>query len=874
MIEHLTLQTWGFGQCRIIDIGDTQGFVATTDRVALIAFRGSESLGDWIGNLDLFMTSRTYGCVHSGFLAAFEPARDVLLSTLAMPAGGPPRKTWLTGHSLGGALALLTAAELGAKISVSGLHTFGQPRVGDAAMGAHMTSEFGDRHMRFVNDADIITRLPPGGYQHSGRLVHFDADGQVRQASGESASRALESPPVTDAEFDRLKSEIKRIQGQLVQHGRSPTESALDRSIEGLFPGFGDHRLDRYVAAIRRHVDGGVAEAGLEFAKARSAGPVDVSAEGGNGGGTGADTVPVLLRLKSAAWFAPNGLEIGTRIGQILSANASPTMIRQLENDPNVVSVEISSQTARRDLATSTSFVGATTVHRPPVDERGDSALIGIIDDGIDVLHETFLDAQGRSRILAVWDQQDPTGPSPHTLDPIAFPAATRFGAEGTVHLARRIQDYIEGVVPVPKALRNDDAHGTHVASIAAGRALPTSALLVATAGGVAAPSSNPVAMADGMAPDAKLVVVIPKLRPNPGDPWSVGYSAGHMAALDFLAWAHKGGNVVSAQALPMAINVSMGMNAGAHDGQSGLETAFDVITKKGTLPGLVVIKSAGNERGHGGHTRIVAFNGLLPVQWMSMNRMRFRDYMEAWYAADDDLEFTLVDPALHSSGVVSVRSPSTLVDLGGNLCELTLTERHPENGDNRLVITITPKTAAIQPGLWTLNVRGVSILSRSGILDIWVERDDGTRAVRFEQETVEGTLSIPGTADTVITVAAANSREPLELTRTSSWGPTRKGKIAKPELCAPGTAIIAASAGTNDHRATRPETGTSMAAPHVTGALALVMSHRHKQTGKSQFTAQTLRSLLISSARFGGFAHPGFGHGTLDASRLFDLAK
>ena len=555
-------------------------------------------------------------------------------------------------------------------------------------------------------------------------------------------------------------------------------------------------------------------------------------------------------------------------MGTIVSAVASLDMIRLLEADTNVVSIEVSAQRARRDLALSTTFVGATTVHRPPIEERGDSALIGIIDDGVDVLHETFLDDQGQCRILALWDQQDPTGPSPHALAPEAFPAGT-MGAEGTVHLAARLQDYIAGRLPMPQALRNPDRHGTHVASIAAGRALPPPA-----AGGGASPS-QPIAMADGMAPAAKLVVVIPKLRPVQGDPWSLGYSIGHIAALDFLAWARKGTNAVTAQALPMAINVSMGMNAGAHDGMSALEAAFDTRTNKGRDPGLVIVKSAGNERGHGGHARVRLANGILPLQWTSVNRMRYRDYMEAWYSTRDDVEFTLIDPAGHSSRAVSVRNPKVLDDLGGNLCELTLTAAHPDNSDNCLVITITPKASPIQSGLWTLNVHGIAIRTNEGLLDIWVERDDSARAVRFEMDTHEGTLSIPGTADTVITVAAANSREPLALTAASSWGPTRSGKIAKPELCAPGTAIVAASAAGSDHRATRAETGTSMAAPHVTGALALVLSHRHKLAGKRQFNAQELRGLLIQSARAGtAFAHPGFGYGSLDAAKLFDLAK
>ena len=58
---------------------------------------------------------------------------------------------------------------------------------------------------------------------------------------------------------------------------------------------------------------------------------------------------------------------------------------------------------------------------------------------------------------------------------------------------------------------------------------------------------------------------------------------------------------------LPMVVNVSLGMNAGAHDGMTTLEKAFDSITMKGKEEGFVIVKSAGNERGHLGHAQVQA---------------------------------------------------------------------------------------------------------------------------------------------------------------------------------------------------------------------------------------------------------------------------
>ncbi len=122
--------------------------------------------------------------------------------------------------------------------------------------------------------------------------------------------------------------------------------------------------------------------------------------------------------------------------------------------------------------------------------------------------------------------------------------------------------------------------------------------------------------------------------------------------------------------------------------------------------------------------------------------------------------------------------------------------------------------------------------------------------------------LSIPGTARTVITVAACFKDDPLRLTDSSSYGLTRDNR-AKPDISAPGADIVAAAAGTDD--GVIAMTGTSMAAPMVTGAVALALSRRDKN-GPSQLNANQLQSLLIDSAKyFTQPPNPGSGFGLLN---------
>jgi endonuclease G len=855
ILADVVVGDWGFHRHVALNRGDTQGFIAIAGDVVLIAFRGTESIGDWLGNIDVLPTARPYGSVHRGFLNAYLLVEQEVLAAIQQIAPANPR-LWITGHSLGGALATIAAAELRPRLLASGIHTFGQPRLGAAALTSFFLENFPDRFMRFVNDDDIVTRVPPG-YQHVGKLIHFDANGNIQAPETEAARSVVEPPPLTDKEYRDLQATIQKAKAELRESGLESTvgsEIVLDATVEGFVPGLSDHKLDRYIAHIRRHA-GGIAQrrmrGGLESVRQsspsslESVGRAQMKAQGLESLDF---TIPILLRLRNPNWSAPDGVQIDTRIGHYLSANSSPESLNRLEADPNIESIEISRNAGVKELSISVPFVRGDAVHRPPIAEKGDMALVGIIDTGVDVLHEAFLDGNGRTRILAVWDQLSGAGPTPNTVDPAHFTQHY-----GSLYLAADIQEFIDGAKPTPANLRDPHGHGTHVASIAAGRAVGK--------------------LADGMAPETRIVIVIPKMTTAPGDPRSVGYSKSHFDGLGLLKSVSDGGTVISAAKLPMAVNVSLGMNAGAHDGTSFLEAGFDSITSKGRDPGFVIVKSAGNERGHGGHARTTLFLGVGDIRWQSASNFRSMDYFELWYDALDEVEFALIDPAGRTSVKVTRLSTVVTQNLGGNLCHLELTETHSDNGDNMLLIRISEENAQIQQGTWTLELDTKAIRSRNAQADIWVERDDEARAVRFVPEEPETTISIPGTADTVVTVGACHGALPLSLLPQSSYGLTRKGS-AKPDVCAPGHDVIAALASGADHQATVAMSGTSMAAPHVTGAFVLTLSHRAKNANKPQHNARQLRAALNYTARPPGSHNRATGHGVLDAEALFSRLK
>jgi triacylglycerol lipase len=191
---------WGFRADRVSVINSSasvlQAIVLGSDTAIVLAFRGtrSQDMADWMTDFEIsqspftaYFAAFNVGEIHDGFASLLAKNwKEILGTVLGFQDNG--QTLWITGHSLGGALAALATAAFtfSARQPVNGLYTFGQPRVGDPGFCTQCDSHFGDAMFRFVNDEDIVTRVPPrivphlptpDFYGHSGQLRFFDGDG-------------------------------------------------------------------------------------------------------------------------------------------------------------------------------------------------------------------------------------------------------------------------------------------------------------------------------------------------------------------------------------------------------------------------------------------------------------------------------------------------------------------------------------------------------------------------------------------------------------------------------------------------------------------------------------------------------------------------
>lgn len=183
---------WGFPESKTTFIEnhatDTQAFVIAKPEYAVVCFRGSTALQDWLTDIEIFKAKAPGGVgrVHFGFSDALASVwQEVKDAVLALE---PKRPLFLVGHSLGAALAQLAAYRLVTELSqdVRAVYLYGSPHVGNRRFVNAYNALLGETTYHHINDIDIVPRLLPSwlGYHPTGFAhgrFHFGSDHTIEQ---------------------------------------------------------------------------------------------------------------------------------------------------------------------------------------------------------------------------------------------------------------------------------------------------------------------------------------------------------------------------------------------------------------------------------------------------------------------------------------------------------------------------------------------------------------------------------------------------------------------------------------------------------------------------------------------------------------------
>ena len=184
-IERTVVHQWGFQRFYFYDVDETQCFVAASSDAIIVAFRGTETdeIGDWISDIDFGLIDGPLGGkVHEGFYESLSNVWRLVDRQVSVLHENPSTTLWVTGHSMGAALATLAVARWRERSrGIDGLYGFGQPRIGDRSFSLHFDFDFKPRAFRIVNNHDIVSRVPPRvfGYRHTGTFKYFNEPGEL-----------------------------------------------------------------------------------------------------------------------------------------------------------------------------------------------------------------------------------------------------------------------------------------------------------------------------------------------------------------------------------------------------------------------------------------------------------------------------------------------------------------------------------------------------------------------------------------------------------------------------------------------------------------------------------------------------------------------
>lgn len=425
----------------------------------------------------------------------------------------------------------------------------------------------------------------------------------------------------------------------------------------------------------------------------------------------------------------------------------------------------------------------------------GQGVYMAILDSGIDYTDPMFRYADGTTKIAWLWDQGKRADAEKGEKPPQGFFTGVEYSRK---MLNANLQKNSE------RLTTDVTGHGTNVAKIAVQGA-----------------------------PESELIVV--KLDTARGTyPSTVSL----LRAFTYVA------KKAQAENMPVAINLSYGNTYGAHDGSSLLERFIDNITEVGRN---VICIGAGNEGASAGHfAGKLSENEIQRISFaMGTYERSFSLQLWKWYA--DRMDISILSPAGEQYLIRNQNAGGEAQQAVMEQTQLLIFSGRPQPYRKReeVYIDFIPVETYLNTGIWTIEITPRRIVN--GELRLYmpsaVVRSENTR---FLLPSPAQTLTIPSTAQKVITVGAYNAyvRSYAAFSGRGDAGNDR-AENSKPDLAAPGVNI---RIGEGEGGAV--VSGTSYATPFVTAAAALLMEYGIVQGNDPFLYGEKVKAYLHAGAR------------------------
>ncbi len=483
----------------------------------------------------------------------------------------------------------------------------------------------------------------------------------------------------------------------------------------------------------------------------------------------------VLIKLSSEdidgeALVKEYGGEFIAQVGDVLTAKFDIKALSALSEDNRVEFIE-KPKKLRYDLDSAAIASGADKVRYGEFAKyNGSGVIIGILDSGVDYNHPSIA-----GRVVYIYDTTTGEVCDKKKID------------------ANQCKQ------------RDNVGHGTHVAGIAAGSGKR---------------SDGSQTSYVGVAPAAEIIAV------------KVGeYEVSSDGVIVGIRFVREKAEVLKK---PFVINLSLGSDLGPHDGSDLFSKALENFSKEG----VIIVKAAGNSAADGIHVGGSVGQGAT-VSHSFVIGSKY-SAIDLWYPGSDSFSVQITSPC-GSTPFVPVASTVTYKLGTCGTVNISSSDVNPLNGDKEIAIEI--ESAGISSYIWSINIRGDNVVK--GTYHAW------GAGLAFANASPRYTLASDSAVDGIIVVGSFTSKIASnvnagstlnDLSVFSGRGPTRgcsKGcpVLVKPDIVAPGELICSAFptyisngaydvCGESEYKALQ---GTSMAAPVVSGTVALMLSKNYR---------------------------------------------
>ena len=437
-----------------------------------------------------------------------------------------------------------------------------------------------------------------------------------------------------------------------------------------------------------------------------------------------------------------------------------------------------------------------TQVTLPPLSLTGNGVLVGFVDSGIDLTHPDFQDSNGNSRVLFLWDQTRDEDP----------PDGYLFGTEYN-------NDQITEALRTGKTLSRDESgHGTAVAGIACGNGNASKGRY------------------RGIAPETELIVV--KMRKNKG---LYPRTTELISGIDYCIRKALKFN------RPLVLNISFGNNYGSHTGNSLSELYLNRVSLLGRIS---IIAASGNEGASPIHTlgfldQTVNVDFSISERQTSLNMQLWKDYA-------DDVRIRLRAP-YGTEYTLSDKFGTNMEVLDQTQIAFYNSAPSPFQRLQEYYFEFFPIADSfyLTSGVWSLIIEPISI--KNGTFEMWLPAASSLNgATRFLSPDPYNTLTVPSSANSVITVGAYDAKTNTPADFSGRGAASMPNLLTKPDLVAPGVSVIVPSFPGGYQTVS----GTSFAAPFVTGSAALLMEWGIVKRNNLFLYGEQLKAWLIAGAK------------------------